>query len=223
MRASFSEATLRHKNDGSVNFYIPNIAGCDIAPGRQIDKSGRFFSYGGPVRPYVRKMSAPSAENELSIPLPDEAATERLGARLGALLQPGDFVSLSGDLGAGKTALARAAVRARLGDWQEEVPSPTFTLVQTYEAPDLLITHVDLYRLDRPEDAAELGLGDALDEGALLVEWPDRLGRLPQDRLDISIRLVGEGGAREAHLTGHGQWAARLRELHDPLAGLKDE
>ena len=170
-------------------------------------------------RPSPNKPASMTAAStaELSIPLPDEAATERLGARLGALLEPGDFIALTGDLGAGKTALARATVRARLGDPDEEVPSPTFTLVKTYDAPDLLITHVDLYRLDRPEDAAELGLGEALDEGALLVEWPDRLGRLPQDRLDISIRLIGEGGAREARLTGHGLWAARLQGLKYPL------
>jgi len=147
------------------------------------------------------------------VKLPDEAATERLGQALAALLVPGDFVALRGDLGAGKTALARAVVRTRLGDPDEEVPSPTFTLVQSYDAPDLLITHVDLYRIESPQDAAELGLADALDEGALLVEWPEKLGAQPRDRLDIDIRLVGEGDVREARLTGHGIWASRVEGL----------
>jgi tRNA threonylcarbamoyladenosine biosynthesis protein TsaE len=144
-------------------------------------------------------------------PLPDEAATQALGAALARAVRPGDFIALRGDLGAGKTALARALIQSRLGA-EEDVPSPTFTLVQSYEAPDLLLTHVDLYRIDRPEDARELGLADALDEGVLLVEWPDRLGALPADRLDIELVLVGES-AREARLTGHGVWASRLAEL----------
>jgi tRNA threonylcarbamoyladenosine biosynthesis protein TsaE len=148
------------------------------------------------------------------VPLPDEAATAALGAALSRALRAGDFIALRGDLGAGKTALARALIQARLGPdgAGEDVPSPTFTLVQSYEAPDLLLTHVDLYRIDRPEDARELGLADALDEGVLLVEWPDKLGALPADRLDIELVLVGET-AREARLTGHGVWAARLAEL----------
>lgn len=149
-----------------------------------------------------------------TVPLPDEAATKALGAALAPLLRAGDFIALRGDLGAGKTALARALIRACLGPdgAEEEVPSPTFTLVQSYEAPDLLLTHVDLYRIDRPEDAHELGLAEALDEGVLLVEWPDKLGALPADRLDIALVLMGET-AREARLTGHGVWAAHLKEL----------
>ena len=164
----------------------------------------------------MRPMSAQSVPTlERLIPLPDDAATGALGARLAAFVRPGDFIALSGDLGAGKTSLARALIKARLArhGLEEDVPSPTFTLVQTYEAPDLLITHVDLYRLDRPEDAAELGLMEALDEGVLLVEWPEKLGPLPKDRLDIDIRLVGEGGAREARLAGHGAWARRIEGL----------
>jgi tRNA threonylcarbamoyladenosine biosynthesis protein TsaE len=149
--------------------------------------------------------------------LPDDLATAALGERLAAALRPGDLVLLQGDLGAGKTALARALIQSRLGA-DEDVPSPTFTLVQSYEAPDtlltpgFLITHVDLYRIDRPEDARELGLADALDEGVLLVEWPDKLGALPADRLDIELVLMGES-ARQARLTGHGVWASRLAEL----------
>lgn len=150
----------------------------------------------------------------LRLPLPDEAATEALGRALAALVRPGDFIALRGDLGAGKTALARALIQARLSRYgiEEEVPSPTFTLVQSYETPALLLTHVDLYRIDRPEDVAELGLAEALDEGVVLVEWPEKLGLLPADRLDIELVLMPEG-SREARLTGHGGWGARLAEL----------
>lgn len=154
----------------------------------------------------------------ITVPLPDEAATRALGATLANALKTGDFIALTGDLGAGKTALGRALIQARFGPGgeDEDVPSPTFTLVQTYETPDLLITHVDLYRLDDPEDARELGLNEALDEGAMLMEWPDKWGALPATRLDIVLTLVGEE-AREARLTGHGSWAARLKELSPAL------
>ncbi len=150
----------------------------------------------------------------LTVPLPDEAATRALGAALASALRPGDFLALTGDLGAGKTALARALIQARFGPGgeDEDVPSPTFTLVQTYETPDLLITHVDLYRLDAPEDIRELGLTDALDEGAILMEWPEKWSALPATRLDITLTLVGET-ARTAHLTGRGAWGPRLQNL----------
>lgn len=152
---------------------------------------------------------------ERLVPLPDEAATKALGEKLSRLIDTGDFIALRGDLGAGKTALARALIEARLArhGLREDVPSPTFTLVQTYETPDLLMTHVDLYRLERPGDAAELGLAEALDEGVVLAEWPDKLAALPKDRLDIDIRIVGEGGRREARLVGRGSWARRLEAL----------
>lgn len=154
----------------------------------------------------------------LSVSLPDEAATRRLGAILAKTLRPGDFLALTGDLGTGKTALARALIQARFGPGgqDEDVPSPTFTLVQTYETPDLLITHADLYRLDDPQDARELGLIDALDEGALLMEWPEKWGSLPATRLDIVLTLVGET-ARAAQLTGRGAWAQRLQNLAPAL------
>lgn len=154
----------------------------------------------------------------LVVLLPDEAATRAFGAALASDLRPGDFIALTGDLGAGKTALARALIQARFGPGgeDEDVPSPTFTLVQTYETPDLLITHVDLYRLDDPEDARELGLLEALDEGAMLMEWPIKWGTLPATRLDIELILVGEE-AREARLTGHGGWALRLKQLSSSL------
>lgn len=144
------------------------------------------------------------------IPLPDEAATARLGAALAGLLVLGDAICLSGPLGAGKSTLARALIRS-LTSPEEEVPSPTFTLVQTYEA-SLPIAHFDLYRLTSAEEMFEIGLMEALDEGAALIEWPERLeGRLPANRLDVA--LVAEGEGRRADLTPHGTWRGRRLEL----------
>lgn len=145
---------------------------------------------------------------ERSFDLPDEAATAALARGLAARLRPGDLVALSGDLGAGKTALARAAIRALAGA-EEEVPSPTFTLVQTYDAPPATIWHFDLYRLSDPEEVVELGWDEAR-TGIRLVEWPDRLGRLlPADRLDLRLGMAG-GTARRAVLRGWGSWAGRV-------------
>ena len=110
----------------------------------------------------------------LSLWLPDEDTTRRAGAALGLALRPGDAVLLEGPLGAGKSALARAAIRARTG--ADEVPSPTYTLVQTYEGPDAVLWHADLYRLSGPDEVAELGLDLAFAEDVALVEWPERLG-----------------------------------------------
>ena len=143
--------------------------------------------------------------------LPDEAATARLGAALATLLRPGEAICLTGPLGAGKSTLARALVRA-LTTPDEDVPSPTFTLVQFYEGARLKVAHFDLYRLSDPDEAYEIGLDEALDEGAAVIEWPQRLeGRLPPDRLDIEIALEGDG--RRARLTPHGAWEGRKIEL----------
>jgi tRNA threonylcarbamoyladenosine biosynthesis protein TsaE len=143
--------------------------------------------------------------------LADEAATQSLGETLARALQAGDAICLTGPLGAGKSTLARALIRA-LTTPDEEVPSPTFTLVQSYEGPEFAISHFDLYRLADPDEAYEIGLEEALDGGAALIEWPERLeGRLPADRLDIEISFVDEG--RAARLTPHGAWRDRLKDL----------
>lgn len=135
----------------------------------------------------------------LTLDLPTEAATTALGQRLARLALPGDCILLEGPIGAGKSHLARAFIRARLGR-AEEVPSPTFTLVQVYEA-DVEIWHADLYRLTHPDEVWELGLDDAFTRAICLVEWPDRLGQhLPEGALHIRLSQKGEG--REARLNG---------------------
>jgi tRNA threonylcarbamoyladenosine biosynthesis protein TsaE len=129
--------------------------------------------------------------------LPDEAATARAAAELAARLRPGDVVALRGDLGAGKTAFARAAIRALVGDAEAEVPSPTFTLVQTYEAPAGTVWHFDLYRLTDPAEVWELGWEEAAAGGIVLVEWPERLGGLlPPRRIEAALEITGPGSRR---------------------------
>lgn len=144
------------------------------------------------------------------IALPDEAATTRLGAAIAALLRPGDAVLLSGPLGAGKSSLARGLIRA-LTTPHEPVPSPTFTLVQAYEGARFPLAHFDLYRLETGAEVDELGLWDALDTGAAIIEWPERLEEAPSDRLCIEMRFAESG--RIARLTGHGAWRSRVAEL----------
>lgn len=156
-------------------------------------------------------MSAPAALDSREIVLPDAAATLAFGRKLGARLAAGDVVCLTGSLGAGKTTLARGAIEAWTGR-QEEAPSPTYTLVQTYEGERGELWHVDLYRLTRPDDAWELGLEDAFVDAACLIEWPQRLeGQLPRNRLDIELTPAGEG--RVAALTAHGAWRTPLESI----------
>lgn len=149
--------------------------------------------------------------DSLEIELPDAAATLALGRRLGAVLTPGDVVCLEGGLGAGKTTLARGAIAAWTGR-EEDAPSPTYTLVQTYEGANGELWHCDLYRLKHPGEAWELGLEDAFAYAACLIEWPERLaGALPRARLDITLAPYGEG--RRARLAAHGAWRDKLGTL----------
>lgn len=142
----------------------------------------------------------PTAPISLTLDLPTETETARLGARLAGLAQPGDAILLEGPIGAGKSSLARAFIRARLGR-EEDVPSPTFTLVQVYDADGVEIWHADLYRLTHPDEVWELGLDAAFDTAITLVEWPDRLGRhLPPDALRIRLEAAGDG--RRAVVSG---------------------
>ena len=151
-------------------------------------------------------------------PLADLAATQDLAARLAALAGPGDVIALIGDLGAGKTEFARAFIRALTAP-DEDVPSPTFTLVQTYPADAFDIWHFDLYRLDAPEDAFELDIEDAFHDAVSLIEWPERLGAyLPRERLDIVLSVDSAGNMRTAELIAHGGWAARLEDAFDDPA-----
>ena len=145
-----------------------------------------------------------------SVPLPDLDATARLGADIASALRSGDAVALWGDLGAGKTTLARAILR-RLGV-SEDVPSPTFTIVQAYDTPGLAVSHYDLYRVKQPREMQELGFDDALESGAVLVEWPERAPEiLPPDALHV--RLGMQDGARTARLTGPMRWESVLRHV----------
>jgi tRNA threonylcarbamoyl adenosine modification protein YjeE len=142
------------------------------------------------------------------IALPDLDATARLGGNIAGGLRAGDAVALWGDLGAGKTTLARAILRA-LGV-TEDVPSPTFTLVQSYDTR-LPVAHYDLYRLKNAREMEELGFDDALADGAVLVEWPERAPEvLPPDALHV--RLGVQSGTRSARLTGPARWESLMHD-----------
>ena len=148
-------------------------------------------------------MQAAIHNGAAELKLPGLDAVARLGAAIAARLQPGDAVALRGDLGAGKTTLARS-ILAALGH-DGEVPSPTFTLVQGYDLPTLTVAHMDLSRLKRPEEMVELGFDDALVAGAALIEWPEMAeDYMPDERLDVILTAEPE---RRATLAGHGRWA----------------
>lgn len=152
-------------------------------------------------------------DNFTDVPIVDEAATEALAARIAGISGAGDLIALYGTLGVGKTVFARAFIRARAGA-DEEVPSPTFTLVQPYDCAPVPIYHFDLYRLNQPDEILELGFEDALADGTVLVEWPERLGPyMPNDRLDIEITQGTRENARTIRLTGHGYWLARVSDV----------
>jgi tRNA threonylcarbamoyladenosine biosynthesis protein TsaE len=145
--------------------------------------------------------------------LPDEAATAALAARIAVLARPGDVIALKGELGAGKTSFARAFIRARAGR-DEIVPSPTFTLAQPYDFPDVTIWHFDCYRLRDADEAWELGIEDAFRDGISLIEWPERLGHLlPARRLQITLLPGAAPEARRAFADPGPDWATRLAPL----------
>ena len=155
----------------------------------------------------------------IGIDLADAEATTALGRAVAPRLEPGEAVLLYGPLGMGKSTLARGLIRALAGE-DEDVPSPTFTLVQFYET-DPPVAHFDLYRLTRPEEAFEIGLDEALDVGAALIEWPERLGDDPAralgpDRLTITLEDRGEG--RHATVSGAGAWAEKINAVVESLS-----
>lgn len=154
-------------------------------------------------------MSAPA---EWVLDLPDEAATILAATRLAGEVRAGDLVTLGGDLGAGKTTFARALIRTVLADPEAEVPSPTYTLLQTYEGPRFNIVHADLYRIADPAELAELGWEDAAENALVLVEWAERAGEvLAADRLEVHLATTGPSGAgRRLTIIGHGSFASRL-------------
>jgi tRNA threonylcarbamoyladenosine biosynthesis protein TsaE len=128
-----------------------------------------------------------------SMSLANESATEQLGATLAQRLRLGDVVGLYGELGSGKTTLARAILRAAAGDPELIVPSPTFTLVEVYDTLRGSYWHFDLYRLETPEQVYELGWEEALAEGIVLIEWPQRLGALLPKHLSVTLEVEGDG------------------------------
>jgi tRNA threonylcarbamoyladenosine biosynthesis protein TsaE len=143
--------------------------------------------------------------------LDDEAATAKMGAAIGAVLERGEAVCLAGPLGAGKSVLARGLVRA-LAPLERDVPSPTYTLAQFYDGRRFPIAHFDLYRLISAEEAFEIGVAEALRDGAAVIEWAERLGHhLPPDRLDVALEV--DGDARRARLSPEGRWEGRAIDL----------
>lgn len=149
-------------------------------------------------------MPASTDSAPVTLPLKDPAATQALAARLAAASRPGDVIALSGPLGAGKTVFARGFVRALAGP-DEEVPSPTFTLAELYDTPSGTVWHLDLYRLDSPDEVWELGFEEALRARAVLIEWPERLGALlPARRLAVALSEGDAAGGRRAVLEDKG-------------------
>ena len=134
--------------------------------------------------------------------------TERFGGAIAALLCLGDVICLKGDLGAGKTTFTRGLIRALCGP-ETEVPSPTYTLVQTYPAPEFVIWHFDLYRLEHPDEVFELGWTETA-TGVAIIEWPERAeSHIPANQLTVRLEWVGDG--RKAILEPHGEdWQTRL-------------
>lgn len=150
----------------------------------------------------------------LVLALADEAATNRLAAYLARMARKGDVIALSGELGSGKTTFARAFIRARFGE-STAVPSPTFTLVEIYDGDSgLPIWHFDLYRLERADEARELGFEEALADGVSLVEWPERLGSLlPSERLGLAFGAGPTPESRSLAISASPAWRDRVERL----------
>ena len=144
----------------------------------------------------------------MTVDLPDLGAMEAFGARIAARLRAGDVVALSGGLGAGKTTLARA-ILAALGH-AGEVPSPTFTIVETYDGLGLPLVHADFYRLQRPEEAMEIGLDDYREGAALIAEWPENAGGFAHEAGCLAIALETVGQGRIAIVEPGSDWLTRL-------------
>ena len=144
-----------------------------------------------------------------------EKALGLLAGRLALEVVPGDIIALRGGLGAGKTSFCRALIRAATDQPDEDVPSPTFTLAQPYEDPrGFTLWHFDLYRLERPEEALELGIEDAFMEDVSLIEWPEKLGALlPGDHLSVALDFATDKGRRDVTLSGGPSWASRIAAL----------
>ena len=150
--------------------------------------------------------------DEITFSLSTQKDTQSLGVALGAVLSRGDIVLLKGSLGAGKTSLARALIQAECG--LVDVPSPTFTLVETYQGQRYPIWHFDFYRLNAPEEVWEIGFEDAIDDGICLIEWPQKAGNLiPDGALTIELEIAGE--SRRATLSGGPHWQERAVMLKD--------
>jgi len=146
---------------------------------------------------------------DVKIFLSDETATDSFGALLANTLAPGDVLFLSGGLGAGKSSLARAIIQSRMLKYntQEDVPSPTYTLVQQYSLPDCDIWHADLYRLSDGSECDELGLLDAFESDICLIEWPDVLGDLkPAKRIEITLDIPSDQIGRNLNMHAIGNW-----------------
>jgi N-acetylmuramate 1-kinase len=163
--------------------------------------------------------------SSFNVILPNEQATARFAIDIAAALEPGDLVTLSGDLGAGKTTFARALIRCLAGDDAVEVPSPTFTLMQGYELPRFPLVHADFYRLSGAAEIAELGFDDLPDDTVVVLEWPDRAaGFLPPDRFDITFTLAPQLGAeaRSVRVIGFGASAVRAERIPQVRAFLDE-